>query len=139
MANPFDTPTRPRRPSGNPFDAPARPKAAASVNPFDARPSQSSDLSSLEGLRSFAEQEGLGEQAAAIVDEVPKLSLLQRLGKGLGALNPAEALLTTAEEGLGAGVKKYVTGVAKGVASAITGTDYEGQRRYFADVAEKWG
>src|SRR3990167_2134415 len=92
-----------------------------------------------DGLLEEAEKVGLGGEAEAIVDTTPKLSYLQRLSKGLGALNPAEALLTGQEEGVGAGVKKYFTGAGKAVASAVVGTDYEGERRTFSDVAEKAG
>lgn len=86
-----------------------------------------------------AENVGLGGEAQDIVEKVPKLSYLQRLSKGLGALNPAEALLTGTEEGAGAGIKKYFTGAGKAVASAVVGTDYEGERRTFSDVAEEAG
>lgn len=97
------------------------------------------NLSTIQGLKQTAEVAGLGKEASEITDKVPKLSFLQRLGKGLGALNPAEALLTGKEKGLGAGIGKYVSGAFKGVASAITGTDYEGERRTFKDVAEEMG
>lgn len=100
---------------------------------------KSSDLSTAEGLAEYAKGLGLGEQVNKILDTTPKLSALQRLGKGLGAFNPAEALLTGQEKGVGAGVAKYITGVAQGIGSAITGKDYEGERRTFSDVAEKYG
>jgi len=97
------------------------------------------DLGTIEGLQTTAEQAGLGTQAAAITDTTPKLSFLQRLGKGLGAFNPAEAILTGQEKGVGEGLKKYATGIIKGLGSTITGKDIEGERRYFSDVAEKAG
>lgn len=97
------------------------------------------DLSTIEGLQQTAEQAGLGATAAKITDTTPKLSFLQRLGKGLGAFNPAEAILTGAEKGVGAGVLEYGKGIAQGIGSAITGKDYESGRRYFSDVAEKLG
>ena len=102
-------------------------------------PKKKDDLSSVEGLQQFATEKGFGAEADAIVNTPTKLSALQRLSKGLGALNPAEAILTAKEEGLGAGLKKYATGVVKGVGSALTGTDYEGERRTFSDVAEEAG
>lgn len=97
------------------------------------------DLGTLEGLTAKAQQVGLGKEASKIVDVKPKLSILQRLSTGLSVLNPAEALLTGQEKGVGSGVTKYVTGIGTGLASAITGTDYQGERRQFADVAEKMG
>ena len=104
-----------------------------------ARQTGKPDLSTVEGLMAKAQQSGLGAEAAAITDTTPKLSVLQRVGKGLGAFNPAEAILTGTEKGVGSGLLKYGKGIAQGVGSAITGKDYEGQRRYFSDVAEKLG
>jgi hypothetical protein len=99
-----------------------------------------SDLSTIEGLTSYAKEAGLDEQVNAILDsQTPKLGFLQRLGKGLGAFNPAEAILTGTEKGIGSGVIKYGEGIVKGIGSAITGKDIEGERRYFSDVAEKYG
>ncbi len=76
-------------------------------------PSVNKDLSSVEGLSSYATSVGLGKQAASIVNPVPKLSFLQRLGKGLGAFNPAEGLLTGIEQKSAlAGIGKYASGIA---------------------------
>lgn len=100
----------------------------------------STDLSTLEGLTTRAQEVGLGQEAAQITETTPRLSFLQRLGSGLGAFNPAEAILTGTEKGAVEGVKKYATGIVKGIGGAITGRDYEqGGRRYFKDVAEKLG
>ena len=97
------------------------------------------DLSTLEGLTQKAQEAGFSKEANVITDTTPKLSFLQRLGKGLGALNPAEAILTGVEKGASSGFLEYVKNIAQGVGSAITGTDYEGNRRTFSDVAEKLG
>lgn len=97
------------------------------------------DLGSLEGLTAYAESQGFGEEAAEITNPEPKLSALQRLSAGLGAFNPAEALLTGKEKGLGSGILEYGKNVAQGIGSAITGKDYQGERRYFKDVAEELG
>lgn len=97
------------------------------------------DLGTVEGLSQKAQEVGLGKEAQAITDTKPKLSFLQRLGAGLDILNPAEAILTGTEKGVGAGIGKYITGAGKGIASAITGTDYVGEKRHFKDVAEKLG
>lgn len=99
------------------------------------KPTVKADLSTLEGLQQIAQQAGI-----KIPDATPKLSFLQRLGKGLGSFNPAEAVLTGIENNsVLSGVGKYATGIIKGIGSAITGKDYEGERRTFADVAEKTG
>ena len=101
---------------------------------------KATDLTSLEGLRLAGEQAGYGKEVSKILDQKPKLSILQRLSKGLSAFNPAEAILTGVEEESPiAGIAKYGTGIAKGLGSALTGRDYEGERRYFSDVAEKLG
>ena len=122
MANLFDTAVKK---TGNLFDMPV------------ARPVKT-DFSTPEGLIQKAGTVGLGKEASAI-DMKPKLSFLQRVGVGLDILNPAEAILTGKEEGIGSGVAKYVTGAAKGIASALTGTDYVGDKRHFANVAEELG
>lgn len=96
--------------------------------------------SPIQKLTDQASEVGLEDEAAKITDTTPKLSFIQRLSKGLGAFNPAEALLTGSEqESVGAGVKKYVKGIGQGIASAVTGTDYEGERRMFSDVAKQAG
>lgn len=126
------------------------PKAAAgsssSSRGFGAVGKSVGGTSDTDYLRQLAEKSGL-EAEAAEIGKKPKLSLLQRLSKGLGAFNPAEAILTGVEKGkkegglMGtlSGFGKYVTGVGKGIASAVTGTDYEGERRTFSDVAEELG
>lgn len=96
------------------------------------------DLSTLEGLASKARELGYETEAERILEE-PKLSFLQRLGKGLGAFNPAEAFLVGREQGLGRGLLEYPKGIATGLGSAITGKDYEPERRYFREVAEELG
>jgi hypothetical protein len=91
-------------------------------------------------LQTMADESGYGEEVRKILNPTPKLSFLQRLGKGLGAFNPAEAILTGVEKkSVGAGIKNYFEGIGKGTVSAITGRDYEGARRGFKDVAEKVG
>lgn len=97
------------------------------------------DLSTPEGLAAYATQQGLGSQVAKIIDQTPKLSFLQRLGAGLGAFNPAEAILTGEEKGVLPGLIKYPVSIAQGIGSAFTGTDYQPNRRSFADAASKMG
>lgn len=101
--------------------------------------SKKTDLGTLEGLTEKAKQAGLGKQALAITEPKPKMSFLQRLGAGLGAFNPAEAILTGTEKGAGAGIATYAKNIGQGIGSAVTGKNYEPKRRYFKDVAEKLG
>lgn len=97
------------------------------------------DLNTVEGLKAFAESKGL--DVSKIVDETPKLSFLGRLSAGLSAFNPANAIATSIDKGgglLGATIQ-YPIDVAKGLGSAITGNDYQADRKYFRDIAEKAG
>lgn len=96
--------------------------------------SKKPDIETVEGLRALAESKGL-----EVREKKPKLSFLQRLGSGLGAFNPAEAIATGLEKGVGAGLLEYPKSIGRGIASAVTGTDYEGERRTFKDIAEKAG
>lgn len=95
--------------------------------------------SNTDELASIGRDVGLEEEVDRILDTTPKLSFIQRLGKAVGALNPAEAILTAKEEGLGRGLLEYPKNIIQGIGSAITGTDYEGERRTFANVVEKLG
>jgi len=99
------------------------------------------DFGSAEGLAEYARTVGLESDVSKILGDTdkPKLGALQRLSKTLGAFNPAEAILTGIEKGAGAGVGKYISGIGKGLASGLTGKDYEGERRYFKEVAGALG
>jgi len=101
------------------------------------------NFTTVEGLGSYAEQSGLGEYSEEIVNPPQKLSFLQRLGSGLGSLNPAEAILRTKETGGGLGtfLKEYPKTIFEGIGSAITGREIgkEEERRGFKAVAEKLG
>lgn len=101
--------------------------------------SSSDDLNTVEGLAEYARKQGLGKEVDKIVNPKQKMGFLQRLGSAVGALNPAEALLTGKEKGVGAGLGKYVSGIGLGLAGAVTGTNYQGERRTFGDVAEELG
>ena len=97
------------------------------------------DLNTIEGIKQRAIDLGYGKEVEKITDTTPKLSVLQRLGKGLSALNPAQAISVGLEKGLGSGLLEYPKSIGRGIASAITGKDYEIDRKYFADIAEKMG
>jgi hypothetical protein len=95
--------------------------------------------SDIDTLIQSATNLGLGDEVNKILNTTPKLSFLQRLSKGLGAFNPAEAILTGTEKGLGAGLIEYPKRILQGIGSALTGKDIGGEQRYFKDVAEKLG
>lgn len=97
------------------------------------------DLTTVSGLAALGRKAGLTKEVNKITDTTPKLSTLQRISTGLGAFNPAEAILTGTEKGIVSGFGKYASGVVKGLGSALTGTAYEPERRTFKDVAEKLG
>lgn len=97
------------------------------------------DLDSVEGLAALARQSGFEKQAEEILGQKDKLSVLQRLGRGLGAFNPAQAISVGQEEGLGAGLFEYPKSIVTGLGSAITGKDLEPDRKFFADIVEEAG
>lgn len=97
------------------------------------------DLSTVQGLQTTADAAGLGDKAAQITDTTPRLSFLQRLGAGLGAFNPAQAVETGIEKGAGAGILEYPKSIVKGLISAATGKDYQPDRKSSSDVVEKLG
>lgn len=116
---------------------------AISSEEFNKRLAQASkkkvDLKTTGGLAAYAESVGLGKKADKILNPKPKLGVLGRLSAGLSAFNPAEAYLTGKEKGFATGLGTYAKNIAQGVGSAITGTDYQGERRYFKDVAKEAG
>jgi hypothetical protein len=97
------------------------------------------ELDSVDGLVKLAQQKGLAPETSEVT-EPDKLSFLQRLSSGLGALNPAEALLRQ-NEGTENFLVAYPRSVAQGIASALTGNDYGEQtkKRYFSDIADAIG
>lgn len=101
------------------------------------------NLSTLEGLSEFATTKGLGAEVQSITNPAPMLSPLHRLSALLGSFNPANALLNTTEEQYASNPFNfsinYFSDVGKGFATAITGKDYQGDRKTFADIAEKAG
>ena len=99
-----------------------------------------SPLNTIQGLLDTAKGAGLEKEAGKIVEK-GRLSPLQRISEGLGAFNPAEAILTGVEnKSVGAGIKKYAKGIGTGIAEAVTGKDIDPtERRMFKDVAEELG
>src|SRR3990167_789134 len=99
-----------------------------------------SDLKTSTGLTSLAQKGGFGQQAEEILNPPQRLSVFQRLGAGLSALETGEAVATGLEKGVLAGAGAYVKGVGKGLASAVTGVDYgQTEKRTYRDLVEKAG
>lgn len=113
--------------------------------PIEETKSKQLDVNSVEGLLARADEIGLSKtvrkQLERDIGKKDKLSVLQRLGTGLGAFNPAEAILTGVEEdSVLEGAKKYVKGVGIDLAEMVTGRDIDKtKRRTFSDVAEELG
>ena len=133
----------PRSGSGGGFlealdsDATSQPKGFyAAIN---SSRKDSADLESVDGLLKLAQQKGLLGEARDVADE-DKLSFLQRLSSGLGALNPAEAVARD-YEGTQNFLVAYPTTVLQGIASALTGNDYGEQtkKRYFGELLKDMG
>jgi len=100
----------------------------------------STDLESIDDLLKLAKEKGLLDEAMENEVMTPKLSAIERLVSGLGALNPAEAI-SRQMEGTQNFMMAYPETVVQSVASALTGNDYGEQtkKRYFADVARNMG
>lgn len=96
--------------------------------------SSATDLSTLEGLQNYAASVGVD-----FPEKKPKLSFLQRLGAGLGAFNTAQAYSVGKEKGLGAGIAEYGKNIAQGIGSALTGNDYQPDRKYYKDIVKEAG
>ena len=97
------------------------------------------DLTTTEGLVQQAKISGVGKEAEKIVSPTNKLSVLQRVGKGLGAFGTAQAVITTSKKGLVAGVREYGKDIVQELGSAVTGQDFGGEKATYRDVVEKLG
>src|SRR3990167_5856173 len=97
------------------------------------------DLPTTEGLVQQAKISGVGKEAEKIVSPTNKLSVLQRVGKGLGAFGTAQAVITTSKKGLVAGVREYGKDIVQELGSAVTGQDFGGEKATYRDVVEKLG
>lgn len=97
------------------------------------------DLSSIDGLLKLAREQGISPEAEEEARD-DKLSFLQRLSVGLGALNPAEAIMRD-YEGTENFLVAYPKTVLQGIASGLTGNDYgdSTKRRYFGNLVEAMG
>ena len=108
---------------------------------FGSIGSTSNELNTSPGLLETAQNVGLGEKAKSIIEPKKNLSVLQRLSSGLGAFNPADAILTGYEKkSIWSGITDYIHDVGLGLAEGITGKDIDkSERRTFKDVAEVAG
>ena len=97
------------------------------------------DLTTTEGLVQQAKISGVGKEAEKIVSPTNKLSVLQRVVKGLGAFGTAQAVITTSKKGLVAGVREYGKDIVQELGSAVTGQDFGGEKATYRDVVEKLG
>lgn len=88
----------------------------------------------LDRLTELARKEGLP------IPEEPKLSVWQRLGRGLSAFEPADAIYGKLYEEKPF-VKEYALNIVKGLGSAITGKDYDkgDPKKTFKDIMVKEG
>lgn len=102
------------------------------------RISAKKDLSTIEGLAEFAEKRGFEREAKEAV-EPPKLSLLQRLGRGLTAFEVGNALYQQRYEDKSF-TKTYVSDLFKGVQSAVTGREnLLTEKKTFKDIMVQEG
>ena len=92
------------------------------------------DLSSAEGLAKYAQSQGLDVDI-----KEKKLSFLQRLGRGLSALEPANALYQSHYEGKNL-VTTYIKDIFQEAGSAVTGRELRSEpKKTFKDILLKEG
>lgn len=90
-------------------------------------------------LSQIAAKAGMEQQAQKILTPKPRLSVLQRLGAGLGAFETANAVATGIEnKSFGAGVKQYTKDIGHGISSAFTGHDRgQTEKKHYSDILKK--
>jgi len=90
---------------------------------------QKLDLGTTQGLIGLAEQTGVS------VPKTQKLSLWQRLGRGLTSFETGDALYSSMYEDKPF-LKEYATNIAKGLGSLVTGKDYreDDPKKTFKDI-----
>lgn len=103
--------------------------------------SSGSIFKSASNQQSEIDYEKLAEVAGIKKPETPKLSMLRRATSLLSSLETGNAVYTGLEQKNAlAGIGSYVTGVGKGIASAVTGRDYgQTNKKTYGDIVEKYG
>lgn len=92
------------------------------------------DISTSEGLTQYAKSLGLEVEA-----KEPKLSFLQRLGRGLSAFEPADAIYKAKYEGKNFATE-YVTDILKEAGSALGGKELQATpKKTFKDILVREG
>ena len=89
------------------------------------------DLTTSQGLRDYATSQGIN-----LEEKEKKLSILQRLGRGLSALEPVNAFYEAKYEGKNWAIE-YVKDIFQEAGSALTGREFQDegrQKRTFKDV-----
>lgn len=96
------------------------------------------NIATNEGLGDFATSVGFGNEAEKILEN-KKLSLLQRLGRGLSAFETGNALYQSRYENASF-AKTYLSDIGKGLKTAFTGRDArEEPKKTFKDIMVKEG
>ena len=87
-----------------------------------AKATATADIKTTEGLAAFAESKGFTSEAQKVLRK-PKLSLLQRLGRGLSAFEVGNALYQQRYENASF-IETYIDDVGNGLKALVTGNDY---------------
>lgn len=100
--------------------------------------SRSEGITTLQGLASYADGVGLGEEATKIIAE-PKLSVLQRLGRGLTAFETGNAIYQSRYNDMSF-VETYLDDIGSGLSEAVIGrAKRKKPRRTFKEILLREG
>jgi hypothetical protein len=99
------------------------------------------DIDTAEGLRALAASKGIDLKERSLEEDKDKLSFLQRLTRGLSALEPTNAFYESKYEGKNF-AKEYVKDIFQEAGSAVTGREFQDdgkQKKTFKDILVKEG